>query len=171
MKSSLNYTVLLIFCIFFVINNLYSQPSKHGQYREYFLLGEHAMGKKDYSRAIEYYDSASFLFLHFHKLYFQAIICASQLDDYEKTYQYAVKLIHQEFLLGGIEPFLPSYEDAYCRDHNLPLRYAVSLKPEPNDIYLPIEELNKNRKEAGLPSIEFEARLEGIDITNLFKTE
>lgn len=287
-----NYALLVLLHLLLSVNIVYSQINEHTEYNTYFLNGEYAMrDKKNYGQAITYFDSASLVFSHFHKPYFEVVICASKLNDYEKAYQYAVKMIltgshfnitqavlgefcntdyyrqlkaqedslyqvgmqkrdtafanavlrlchknqsiglrkdtttfyefvalcsekkafpsylnvgaeayrealallhnsywhsnypdsehwqrllelmHHEFISGGIEAYiLPQYEDAYCRNNNLPLRYGIlSNEISAHDIYPSIEELNKNRKSAGLASIELEAMLLNIDLNHLLR--
>ena len=282
--------LLLVFYVCSFLNVVYSQTDKHIQYNTYFLNGEYAMKNKDYLEAIVYYDSASFVFPHFHKPYFHVVFCASQLNDYEKAYQSAVKMIltgvhldaipqenmgefcntdyykqlkrqddflyqtgmqmrdtlfanavlqlckkHQstgvrkdtatfhefvalcikkaafpsclnvgteayrnafvllynslwhsnypdsedwqkllklmrnEFLSNGIESYwIAQFEDIYCSNNNIPLRYSILFNDfKQNNIYPTIEELNNNRKKAGLPPIELEAKILNIDLYNL----
>ena len=291
-KKNYNYVLLLIFCVPLSINTVYAQMSKHVQYDAYLLNGIYEMENKNYLQAIAYYDSASFLFPHFHKPHYFVVCCASQLHDYEKAYQSAIKmiltgchldiilqddlgefchtnyfkqlktqsdslylagmqkrdtmfanavlrlckknqsigirkdtatfyefvalcvekgafpscfnvgaeiyrnafvllsnslwhsnypnsedwqkmlkLIRNEFLSDGIETRwspLIWFEDAYCRINNIPLRYGIFGVLQENDIYPAIEELNKNRKEAGLAPIELEAKAMNIDLDILF---
>ena len=279
---------LLIFCVLSSINTVCSETDKHVQYNTYFLKGKCAIKNGNYSQATAYFDSASLVFPYFHKPYFEAVICASKLNDYEKAYQYAVKMIltgchfsiisietlgefyntdyykllkiqedslyqfsmqkrdtafanaviqlynknqskgvskdtttfhdfvalcvekeafpsylnvgtevyrkayaliynsywysnypdtedwqkllklmQYEFLSGGIEAHLIAlFEETYCRNNNLPLRYGIfSNLFNPSDyMYLPIEELNKNRKEAGLAPIELDAILWDVNL-------
>ena len=92
-------------------------------------------------------------------------------EDWQKL----LKLMHQEFLLGTIETFLiTNLEDAYYRINNLPLRYGIIsdifnpyLFNPYDDIYPSIEELNKNRKEAGLAPFELEVKAMNIDLNTL----
>ena len=286
--------LVLILCTFFPTNIVYSQTNeqinKHIQYNTYLSKGRYAMKNENYSQAIAYFDSASLVFPHFHKPYFEVVVCTSRLNDYEKAYLYAVKmiltgspfcitpetlgefcntdyykqlkvqedslyqysmqkrdtafanaviqlfhknqliglrkdtttfyefvalcvqknafpsylnvgtdayryafallynsfwhsnypdsddwknllsLIHRDFLLGGIEASLiAQLEDTYYRNNNLPLRYGTfsNIYNPNNDIYPSIEELNKNRIEAGLEPFELEAILWNIDLNIL----
>jgi hypothetical protein len=260
----------------------------HSQYNTLFLNGKIAMKNGDYIQAITYFDSASFLFPHFHKPYFEAVICATQLGDYEKAYNIAVKmiltgssfsisqevlggfcetdyykllkskedslyklsmqerdtafanaifelyrmnqskgiqkdtitfykfidiceqkkvfpsylnvgtdayrkafwllknsywhsgypkskewlkllpLITNEFMSGGIEAYvLPEFEDAYRSNNNIPLKYGIFSMDYQNDTFLPIENLNKNRKEVGLAPFELDAKCLDINLNSL----
>ena len=108
------------------MNIVYSQINKHIEYNTCLLNGRYAMKNKNYEQAIAYFDSANLVFPHFHKPYFEAVICAARLNDYEKAYQYAVKMI----LTGSHFSITPVMLGEFCNTD-----YYRQLKTQEDSLY------------------------------------
>ena len=87
---------ILLFLLSMVIFHVYSQNDHikdHVKYNTYFWLAQIEMKNQNYKQAICYFDSASMIFPHFHKPYYESGVCAAFIGNFNEASSCFEKMI------------------------------------------------------------------------------